>query len=167
LGPHPFLLLTLRARFLYQRTVYQPQNHAVTLSCPFFYTTLVVVIAAMQQAILPLELPACCTHCKLRAGSVVSCPCLPELIWHRHLQLRSVSRRLASRPQLLGVSAKGENTCSHVTVWSPWRDNVKHDSLRESRKVSHRDSTKWARAFQRRKVIHTQHLSGFNVKGRR
>lgn len=55
--------------------------------------------------------------------------------------------------------------CSHVTGWSQWRDNVKRDSLRESRKISHRDNTKWARAFRRRKVIHTQQLSEFNVKG--
>lgn len=95
---------------------------------------------------------------------VVLYPCLPELIWHRHLRLHSVSSPLVSRPQLLGVSAKGENTCPHVTGWSPWRDNVKHDSSRESRKVSHHDR---ARAFRRRKVIHTNHLSEFNVKERR
>jgi hypothetical protein len=76
---------------------------------------ILVVIAAMQQTIEPARV----LH--LTYWQVLFNPCLPELIWHRHLRLRSVPRPLASRPQLHSVGAKGENTCSHVTGWSPWR----------------------------------------------
>lgn len=83
-------------------------------------------------------------------------PCLPELIWHGHLRPRSVSR----------PSQPGHNSLVWVQKGKTRVPTSPGDSLRESRRVSHRDSTKWACAFRRRKVIHsTQHLSEFNVKG--
>ena len=104
-SPHPFLLLTLRACFL---NVFQPQNHGIAL---FLYSTLIRRRATNNTTLRtsPHAEP------NVLAGCVVRLPCLPELIWHRHLRPRSASRPLTSRPQVLSVGAKGENTYSHVT----------------------------------------------------
>jgi hypothetical protein len=145
--------------------VYSSMNTAKSWHCsfPLFYTNCCDRSSPCNKQYRLQNLPTYRLG-NLTYWQVVLYPCLPELIWHRHLRPRSVSGP-PRIPSTTPCGCKGENMCSHVTGWSPWRDNVKRDSLRESRRISHRDRTKWARAFRRRKVIHTLHLSEFNVKG--